>query len=281
VPNAGVLAEIERLDPETDFERISYLSTNFDFPWDVEQSLSLAFFKTYGIPTIGELLDRTAEFRDRAQKRYDDTKLILAEILDHGMDSEHGREANRRMNRMHGRYAISNDDYLYVLSTFVLVPIRWNRSYGWRRYVPAEERAQLNYWRALGRRMHIQDIPDSVDALDRWSRAYEQTHLRYSDGSRRVADQTLGLFLSRYPAPVRPLVRPAVLALLDEPLLDAFGYAHPPRWLRVLLDRGLRVRARVLARAPRRTRPHLITAEPTPTYPGGHRLADLGVPDLD
>ena len=36
------------------------------------------------------------------------------------------------MNRMHGRYAISNDDYLYVLSTFVLVPIRWNHAYGWR-----------------------------------------------------------------------------------------------------------------------------------------------------
>jgi mpaB/rubber oxygenase-like protein len=281
LPTGGLLAEIERLDPETDFERISYLSTNFDFPWDVEQSLSLAFFKTYGIPTIGELLDRTAEFRTRAQKRYDDTKLILAEILDHGMDSDHGREANRRMNRMHGRYAISNDDYLYVLSTFVLVPIRWNHSYGWRRYVPAEERAQLNYWRALGRRMDIRDIPDSIDALDRWSRAYEQTHLRYSEGSRRVADQTLGLFLSRYPAPLRPLVRPAVLALLDERLLDAFGYRHPPRWLRVLLDRGLRLRARVLAHAPRRTRPHLITAEPTPTYPAGHRVEDLGVPGLD
>ena len=56
----GVLAAIERLDPDVEYERISYLSTNFDFPWDVEQSLSLAFFKTYGIPTIGELLDRRA-----------------------------------------------------------------------------------------------------------------------------------------------------------------------------------------------------------------------------
>jgi hypothetical protein len=275
------LAKIERLDPEVDFERISYLSTNFDFPWDVEQSLSLAFFTTYGIPTIGDLLDRTREFRTRAQKRYDDTKLILADILDHGMNSDRAREANRRMNRMHKRYPISNEDYLYVLSTFVLVPIRWNRAYGWRRYVPNEERAHLNYWRALGRRMDIHSIPDSIDELDRSSREYERTHLRYSDGSRRVADDTLGIFLSRYPAPLRPLVRPAVLALLEEPLLDAFGYRHPPRWLRAALDRGLRLRAWVLARAPRRTRPHLITAERHPSYPAGHRLEDLGVPDLD
>ena len=126
----GVVEEIERLDPERDFERISFLSTNHDFPWDVEQSLSLAFFKTYGIPTISELLDSTGEFRERAQKRYDDTELILAEILDNGMDSERGREANRRLNRMHGRYEIRNEDYLYVLATFVLVPLRWNRKYG-------------------------------------------------------------------------------------------------------------------------------------------------------
>jgi hypothetical protein len=272
-----VLAEIAKLDPAVDFERISYLSTNYDFPWDVEQSLSLAFFKTYGIPTIGELLDRTREFRTRPQKRYDDTELILAEIFDHGMDSERGREANRRMNRMHGRYAISNDDYRYVLSTFVLVPIRWNHRYGWRRYVPAEELAGLEYWRALGGRMNIKDIPATLEELDRWSREYERTQLRFSEGSRRVADDTLGLFLSRYPAMIRPLARPAVLALLEEPLLDAFGYRRPPRWLRVALDLALRLRALVLAWFPRRRNPHLITAMRHPTYPGGHRMEDLGV----
>jgi hypothetical protein len=39
VAGRGVVDEIERLDPERDFERISFLSTNHDFPWDVEQSL--------------------------------------------------------------------------------------------------------------------------------------------------------------------------------------------------------------------------------------------------
>src|SRR4030081_3094174 len=146
----GVVEEIERLDPEQDFERISFLSTNHDFPWDVEQSLSLAFFKTYGIPTISELLDQTSEFRERAQKRYDDTELILAEIVDNGMDSERGREAPRRMNRMHGRFPIRNEDYLYVLATFVLVPLRWNRKYGWRRYTEREELATLQDWKGRG-----------------------------------------------------------------------------------------------------------------------------------
>jgi len=277
----GVLAEIQTLDPEKDFERIGYLSAAFDFPWDVEQSLSLAFFKTYGIPAISELLDRTGEFRNRAQKRYDDTKLILAEIFEHGMDSERGREANRRMNRMHGRFPISNDDLLYVLSTFVLVPIRWNREFGWRRYSAQEERAQLEYWRAMAKRMKIHAVPGSVAELDRWSRDYEQANLRFSESSRRVAEDTLGLFLSWYPRPLRPLVRLAVLALLEDPLLDAFGYPHPPAWLRSLLEQGLKVRARVVALLPRRTRPRLITGEKHRAYPGGYRLEQLGVEGLE
>jgi hypothetical protein len=277
----GVVQEIERLDPEKDYERISFLSTNHDFPWDVEQSLSLAFFKTYGIPTISELLDRTGEFRERAQKRYDDTELVLAEIFDNGMDSERGREANRRLNRMHGRYAIRNEDYLYVLATFVLVPLRWNRKYGWRRYTRQEELATLNYWRALGRRMNIREIPDSIAELERWSDQFERDNLRFSESSRHVAEDTLGLFLSWYPAPLRPLIRPAVLALLDDELLDAFGYSHPPAWLRRALDLALRARARVVARLPRRTKPHLITKRRHRAYPGGYRLEQLGVPGLD
>ena len=277
----GVVEEIERLDPERDFERISFLSTNHDFPWDVEQSLSLAFFKTYGIPTISALLDKTGEFRERAQKRYDDTELILAEILDNGIDSERGREATRRMNRMHGRFEIRNEDYLYVLATFVLVPLRWNRRYGWRRYTQKEELATLNYWRALGRRMNIRDIPDSIAELERWNDEFERANLRFSESSRNVANDTLGLFLSWYPAPIRLLLRPAVLALLDDALLDAFGYAHPPAWLRRALDLALRVRARLVARLPRRAKPRLITRSRHRAYPGGYQLDQLGVPGLD
>jgi mpaB/rubber oxygenase-like protein len=277
----GVLDEIERLDPERDFERISFLSTNHDFPWDVEQSLSLAFFKTYGIPTISELLDQTGEFRERAQKCYDDTELILAEIVDNGMDSERGREATRRMNRMHGRFPIRNDDFLYVLATFVLVPLRWNRKYGWRRYTRQEELASLRYWQALGRRMKIRDIPDSIEKLEQWSDEFERANLRFSESSRHVADDTLGLYLSWYPRPLRPLIRPAVLALLDDRLLDAFGYRHPPAWVRRALDLALRARARIVARLPRRTKPHLITQRRHRGYPGGYRLEELGVPGLD
>jgi len=280
VAGRGVLDEIEGLDPERDFQRICYLSTNYDFPWDVEQSLSLAFFKTYGIPTISELLDRTGEFRERAQKRYDDTKLILAEMFDHGIDSERGREANRRMNQMHGRFPIKNDDYIYVMSTIVLEPIRWNRRWGWRKYTDKESQAQLAYMGEMARRMDIRDVPPTLDSLEKWSRAYEAANLRFTESNRRVADYTLDLFLSWFPGPARPLVRRAMLAILDDALLEAFGYERPGKAARTLVDRALRTRAFVIRLLPRRRSPHLVTGEQMRSYPHGYRLSDLGVAEL-
>ena len=277
----GAVDEIEKLDPEREYEQICRLSTGRDFPWDVEQSLSLAFFKTYGIPSISDLLDRTGEFRERAQKRYDDTELILAEILESGIDSERGREATRRMNRMHARYRIRNEDYLYVLAVFVLVPLRWNRRYGWRRYSRKEELAQLAYWREVGRRMNITGIPVTIEELEDWSDRFERENLRFAECNRRVADDTLGLFLSWYPPVLRPLVRPAVLALLEPELLDAFGYHHPPKLLRAAIDRGMRLRGRLLRWLPRRSEPRLITRARHRSYPKGYGLADLGIPGLD
>ena len=276
----GVRDQIEGLDPATDFQRICFLSASYDFPWDVEQSLSLAFFKTYGIPTISSLLDRTGEFRERAQKRYDDTKLILAEMSEHGLDSERGREANRRMNQMHVRFPIQNDDYIYVLSTIVLEPIRWNRRWGWRKYTDKELQAQLAYMREMARRMNIRDLPPTLESLDKWSRAYEAAKFRFTESNRRVADYTLYLFLSWFPRPARPLVRRAMLAILDDALLDAFGYERPGKAARTLVDLALRMRAIVIRFLPRRRSPHLVTRERMRSYPHGYVLADLGVADM-
>ena len=75
------------------------------------------------------------------------------------MASPVGRAAVRRMNQMHGAYDISNDDKLYVLSAFVVMPIRWLDTYGWRRLTEAERVASANYYVELGRHMGIRDIP--------------------------------------------------------------------------------------------------------------------------
>jgi hypothetical protein len=127
-----VLHRIEAMDPQREFLEIYRLTATVEFPWDVNQALSFALFRTYAVPAIGRLLARTGEFTQRAQKRYDDTTLLLDAVLEHGTGSATGRAAVRRVNQMHRAWDVGQDDLRYVLSTFVVSPIRWLDAYGWR-----------------------------------------------------------------------------------------------------------------------------------------------------
>ncbi len=124
---------ITKLDPIDEHKEIVRILGSHCFPWDVEKALEFALYRTFAVPSISLLLSKTGEFKNRTRKRYDDTELIMAEILENGYDSERAKRAIKRMNEMHHRFKIANDDYLYVLSTFVFEPIYWIEKYGWRK----------------------------------------------------------------------------------------------------------------------------------------------------
>lgn len=277
MPRHRLLERILALDPEKDHCEIVLLDNCYEFPFDITRAVEFALFRTFAVPSISALLDQTGEFQYRAQKRNDDTELILSELVEHGYDSARGRAALRRMNQIHGRFAIANDDYLYVMSTFIYESIRWIDRFGWRPMVEQEQLAAFYYWRAIGRRMNIKSLPTDFDAFERFNVDYERTHFRYADSNRRIGSATRDLFLSRMlPAPLRRLGEPAVYALMDEPLLDAFGFPHPPAWLRRLVEGTLRTRARIVRALPERRRPRLRTRMRHRSYPHGYRIEELG-----
>src|SRR5918998_3109412 len=230
----------------------------YEFPWDMTQALSFALFRTYAVPSIGALLARTGELTERPQKRYDDTVLILDAVIEHGLDSPQGRTAIRRMNQMHRAHGIGNDDLRYVLATFVVMPIRWIDAYGWRRLTESERIAGAEYYRDLGRRMGMRDIPRTWQAFARLLDAYERAHFGFDAGARDVAESTLALFATFPPNHRLPeaLVRRISLAVMDAPLLDAFGFPDPNPVFRRLVRGGLRARGRVVRLLPPRRRPY-------------------------
>ena len=69
--------EIQRLDPEHDHQRIVFLSSRYDFPFDTTRALELALFRTFCVPSISSLLDRTGEFRIFHDNRFRDCGLEL------------------------------------------------------------------------------------------------------------------------------------------------------------------------------------------------------------
>jgi hypothetical protein len=274
------LRRIQQLDPARDYRTITHLDACYEFPWDTARALEFALYRTYCVPSISALLDQTGEFGQRAQRRYDDTALLIAEFANSGSDDDRGRAALRQMNRIHHHYAIANDDYLYVLSTFVFEPIRWNARFGWRTMCEHERLAAFYHWRAIGQRMHIQDIPATYEDFERFNVAYERDHFRYAATNARVGAATRDLFMSWFPSLVRPLVKLGVYAMLDQPVRAAFGFPAAPAVVRLLGEGGLKARAVALRAFPPRQRPYLYVAQRHRSYPKGYRISDLGPPDL-
>ncbi|MFF8995690.1 oxygenase MpaB family protein [Streptomyces sp. NPDC014983] len=271
------LERIRRLDPVADAAEIYRLSAVFEFPWDYTRALELALYRTYAVPSIGRLLAETAELTDRTQKRYDDTALLLDTVVEHGFAAEQGRTAIRRINQMHRSYDISDDDMRYVLSTFVVVPKRWIDTYGWRRLSRHETVAAAEYYRTLGRHMGIPDLPTTYEEFETLLDTYEAAHFGWDEGARRVSDATLDLMASWYPRPLAPLLRTGVLALLDEPLLNAFRYQRPGPATVALVRRAVKARGRVVRLLPPRRSPHFARQNrEIKGYPNGYRVADLG-----
>lgn len=265
------------LDPQDDWAMIYAVALEHEFPWDMEQSLSLALFRTFAVPEIGQLLDRTGEFTQRGQKRYDDTAIVLQEVGDFVGGESDDRTGVRRLNQMHGAYDIPNDQMIYVLATFVVVPMRWVDRYGYRPLSEGERDAALKYWQRVGRLMGIADIPPDLAGIEAYFDDYESRRFGYSDAGRRVADATIEVFASWYPAPLRGLLRLATVAMMDEPLRRALRYPDPPAWVDAAVRLGLRTRARLISHLPaRRTRRRATDSPRLKGYPYGWDIARVG-----
>ncbi len=269
---------IEALDPRADHQEIYAISTGYEFPWDYRRALELALLRTFALPSIARLLVSTREFAAAGQRRYDDTAILMGELAAHGYDSPRGRAALRRINRSHHPYPIDNDAMLYVLSTFVFDPVRWIDAYGWRPLLANEKYAAYHFYREVGTRMGITDVPDSYDEFAAFNRDVEQ-RLHPTPDSRELSDDVLGLVASWFPRPLRGAARRLVPATFDDGLRAGLGLPDPPGWQRRLAARGLRARASVVRRLPpRRSSAFDRAAEMFRSYPDGYDLDRVGAP---
>lgn len=258
-------------------ERVAWRLANVDFPWDVNKALEFALLRTYAVPSISGLLERTGEFRQRTLKRYDDTALLIREVLANGLDSDRAARAFARINDMHGRFRIAEADFLYVLSTFVFSPIDWLAAYGRRPLSEAEMLAWFAFWREFGARMGLRAIPATLEDLRAFAEGYERERFATAPSNRVIADATIDLVLGQYGVPraFRSAGRQAVLALCEPALVRALGHAEPPAALRRLVPGLLALRRHVLRLLPPNRRPNPPRFGRT-TYPEGYNIEELG-----
>lgn len=201
----------------------------------------------------------------------------MAEVIESGMESERGQQAIARINAMHGRYTISNDDYLYVLSTFVFEPIRWLEKYAWRAFTQHEQEAWFNYYQQLGSRMKIQNLPESITEFENFNVKYEANNFAFAESNVVIGNVTRDLFLSFYlPKSLYNLGKPIVYSMLSTELRCAFAYPKPNSFTQWITRAALRVRAVTQRLFPKNTRVSTIAGRKVPSYPMGYAIKDLG-----
>jgi len=269
----------DRLDPVRDKHQIIVNLSTREFPWDTLNALSFALFRTYAVPSVGVLLHDTGEFTERVQKRYDDTGILLEEILENSLSSARGRDAVRRINQMHAMYDIPNDDLRYVLATFVVVPRRWIERFGYRPMTRIEVEAATNYYLELGRHMAVKDLPEDYAGFERLLDDYERAHFAYDPRARKVADATLDLMTTFPPTSWLPafVAKRFAYSLMDDTLLAAFRYRKPPRIERAVYLTGMKVRQILLRRLPARSKPRWTRDFGYfRCYPAGYEIDRLG-----
>src|SRR5262249_29976886 len=159
-------------------------------------------------------------------------------------------------------------------------PIRWIDRFGWRPTSRHEKLAYYYFWREVGRRMGIHDIPPTYEAFAAWSAAYEAEHFQFAETNRGVGTATRNLFASWFPRWTRPLVHFGIYAMLDDSMIASFGFPRPLPGTRALLGAGLRARGRVVRWLPPRRQAHFFTDDRNRTHPEGYRITELGPPKL-
>ncbi|MBD0287982.1 MAG: DUF2236 domain-containing protein, partial [Flavisolibacter sp.] len=274
--NKAIIKEILSLDPVKDHCRIVHLTTGYEFPWDMVRALEVALMRTFCIPRVSGLLHRTGEFRKHGQKRYDDTALLVAEFMQNGYNSDRGQQAIEHMNKIHGLYHIENEDYLFVLSTFILLPIQWIDAFGWRKTTENERQALFYFFKAVGERMHIKDIPESLTEFRSFVADYEKSIFIYNDTNKEVGNATVRIVEGWMPFFAKPFVLPVMKCLLDKNMLQALGYKQPPAILKASVQAAMRSRALGLRFITFKKYPLFVTTEPVRTYPEGYKIEHLG-----
>jgi hypothetical protein len=275
--NPAVRAEIAALHPQRDCQRIVFLLSAYEFPFDMTRALEVALFHTYGSRSVSRLLDRTAQFSRHGQQRYDDTNLLIAQFMEAGWEATLGARAIARMNAIHAHYRIPNDDFIFVLWTFIDFPIQWMDDFGWRRFTDHERTAWFHYWCQIGQRMGLQGIPPDKPAYDAWVAAYEAREMQPDDACARVAQATVAIMQGWLPGPLRPLVQPVAACLARPAFLQAARFAPPSPLLRRLVRGALRLRAGVKRWVSIERYPTLLAGKAYRSYPQGRpAIEELG-----
>ncbi|MEW1947726.1 oxygenase MpaB family protein [Pseudarthrobacter sp902506025] len=280
---ADSLRRQESFSPN-DWEATFRTMVLYDLAADMELGFFLSYYRNFAIPSIAATLHGNGEIQERPMKRSYDTAIVIYELIASGLDSDRGQHMIALLNRAHRNVPGSRDEYLYVLLTLLVVPIRWAQHHAWRQPTRAELAAASRFFAELGSRMNIHGMPGTYAEAERFFDQYEATHVGPSAEGQKLMDATVQVFQSRLPLPLRPFAARMISAMLaDDRLVAALGLPRTGQISRAALRSMLAVRNSFHRRRPLDRKPHFTPGKAgSSLYPGGYSLDQIGpvkVPD--
>ena len=149
--------------------------------------------------------------------------------------------ALHRLNEIHGKYTISNEDFLYVLTIFIVEPVRWINRCGFRPLHRNEIEANHLKYMNIGIKMGIQHVPTTFDEAASYLDKYEERYMIYHPTNAKLAESTTALFLSKLPSFVHPIARQVMHSLCPPRLRKAMGFPEPSAWAYIVSNSALRI----------------------------------------
>ncbi|MFP3579254.1 oxygenase MpaB family protein [Arthrobacter sp. SIMBA_036] len=264
--------------PPSEWESTFRQMVLFDLAADTELGFFLAYYRNFAIPSIAATLCANAEIQLRPMKRSYDTAIVIYELISCGLDSDRGRTMVELLNRIHRHVPGSTDDFLYVLLTLLVVPIRWIREHAWRQPTASELAAAHRFFMELGVRMNMTCLPASYSEAEDFFDLYEATHVASSTEGRLLMASTVRVFRNRLPVLLRPLAKQLISTMLDDDrLTDALGLPHASPASRTILRTGLTARNAIQRRRRLKTKPHFAPGfSGSSLYPRGYSLERIG-----
>jgi hypothetical protein len=249
----------------------------FDFQKEIHAGFFVSYYRNFAVPSIARTLADRGELKHRPMKRSYDTGIVIHEIIVNGFDSDRGQAMVELLRRVHKGVPGSSDDFLYVLMTLLVLPLRWIEQHGWRQLTELEEQAAVAFYAELGRRMGLAPAPATLQEANRFLDDYEDRNLGPSPEGADLLNATVRALEVRLAKPLRPLT-PLVLALMmDQPRVAlALGLKPAPAPLRAVYGAILRFRAAKARLTPLPTNPSFTPGGKMSAYPDGYTLDMIG-----
>jgi hypothetical protein len=272
------MAELSRLTPDRDWQELYRRTVLWEFPVEARLGFQLAFYRPLAVPRMARVLASTGHLKADTARRAYDTGIVMHEIIYNGFDSPRAQKMVRLMVALHDRPDIHQEDLTYVLNALIVVPTRFIERAGWRPLTDAERTATCLFYRELGHRMGIKNLPETYREAVRDFDRYEDRRLAASEDGAGLTTASLVALKDRLPAPLRRHAAAVTSALLNDARFCAAVSLPAPKPLTVhLMDLAFGVRKLSQRLRPPPAKPSFTPGQAAgAVYPHGYQLDDVG-----